>query len=93
MCACIMCALQDQLVAAIAGACPEAAHFVLSSQQLVNGNISPEAAAGLSSVLLYGADLQAFDVVTALTDAGVSAGRQGAQQASNCRDNSYPAAV
>ncbi|WIA39160.1 hypothetical protein OEZ86_005287 [Tetradesmus obliquus] len=64
--------LQDQLGPAIAAACPEAAHFVLSSQALIRGSISAEAAASLSSVLLYGADLQAFDVVAALTDAGVS---------------------
>jgi hypothetical protein len=66
--------LQDQLGPAIAAACPDAAHFVLSSQALIRGSISTEAAASLSSVLLYGADLQAFDVVAALTDAGVSPG-------------------
>jgi hypothetical protein len=69
--------LQDQLGPAIAAACPEAAHFVLSSHALIRGSISAEAAASLSSVLLYGADLQAFDVVAALTDAGVSPGEHG----------------
>jgi hypothetical protein len=75
--------LQDQLGPAIAAACPEAARFVLSSQALIRGSISAEAAASLSSVLLYGADLQALDVVAALTDAGVSPGEPGQQHCSN----------
>lgn len=77
--------LQDQLGPAVAAACPEAAHFVLSSQALIRGSISAEAAASLSSVLLYGADLQAFDVVAALTDAGVPPGKLRAKKQSMAR--------
>jgi hypothetical protein len=82
ICCCPSFLLQDQLGPAIAAACPDAAHFVLSSQALIRGSISTDAAASLSSVLLHGADLQAFDVVAALTDAGVSPGGPDFQRCS-----------
>lgn len=58
----------------MAGAFPDAAQFVLSAQQLVASNITPELASSLHSVLVYGADLHAFDVLATLIGAGVNAG-------------------
>jgi hypothetical protein len=69
-----VCHAQDQLGPAVAGAFPDASQFVLSAQQLVASNITPELAASLHSVLVYGADLHAFDVLTTLIGAGVNAG-------------------
>lgn len=66
--------LQDQLAPALVSAFPDAAHFVLTAQQVAGGNIAPEVAAALQSVLVYGADLQALEVLTALTEAGVNPG-------------------
>lgn len=62
----------------MAGAFPDAAQFVLSAQQLMSSSITPELAAGLRSVLVYGADLQAFDVLATLIGAGVDAGEPAA---------------
>jgi hypothetical protein len=62
----------------VAGAFPEAAQFVLSAQQLMSSSITPELAAGLRSVLVYGADLQAFDVLATLIGTGVDAGESTA---------------
>jgi hypothetical protein len=66
--------VQDQLSPAVAGAFPDAAQFVLSVQQLMASSITPEVAASLRSVLVYGADLHAFDALTTLIEAGVNAG-------------------
>lgn len=59
----------------MAGAFPDAAQFVLSAEQLAASNITPDLAAGLRSVLVYGADLHAFDVLATLIAAGVDAGQ------------------
>jgi hypothetical protein len=67
-------ALQDQLGPAVAGAFPDAAQFVLSAQQLMASSITPEVAASLRSVLVYGAGLHAFDALATLIEAGVDAG-------------------
>jgi hypothetical protein len=67
--------IQDQLSPAVAGAFPDAAQFVLSAQQLTASSITPEVAASLRSVLVYGADLHAFDALTTLIQAGVNAGK------------------
>lgn len=67
--------MQDQLGPAVAGAFPDAAQFVLSAQQLLASSITPELADSLQSVLVYGADLQALDVLTSLISAGVNAGK------------------
>jgi len=69
------CMLQDHLGAAVTDAFPEASNFVVSSDQLAKGNISPAAVSGLSSILLYTsqAGLAAYDVVAGLQEAGVPA--------------------
>eukprot|EP00775_Hariotina_reticulata_P004215 gene4215-4464_t len=66
---------QDHLAAAVNGAFPEASSFVVSSDQLAKGSVSPAAVSGLTSILLYTsqAGLAAYDVVAALQEAGVPA--------------------
>lgn len=73
-CDAVVTALQDQLGPAVAGAFPDAAQFVLSAQQLMASSITPDVAASLRSVLVYGAGLHAFDTLATLIEAGVDAG-------------------
>lgn len=68
----------------MAGAFPDVAHFVLSAQQLLASSITPQVADTLRSVLVYGADLHAFDVLGTLISAGVNAGEQGLQGGMDC---------
>ena len=70
------CPLQEQLGPAVAAAFPEAAQFVLSAEQLLASSITPDLAASLHSVLVYGADLHALDVLSSIIHAGVKAGRR-----------------
>jgi hypothetical protein len=67
--------MQDQLSPALVAAFPEAAHFVLSAQQLACSSIARDVAETLSSVLVYGGDLAALEALAALTGAGVNPGR------------------
>lgn len=80
----VVTSLQDQLGPAVAGAFPDAAQFLLSAQQLMASSITPDVAASLRSVLVYGAGLHAFDALATLIEAGVDAGvllgRSGWQQ-------------
>lgn len=71
---CVLALLQDQLGPAVAGAFPDAAHFVLSAKQLMASSITPVCSSSLRSVLVYGADLHAFDALATLIEAGVDAG-------------------
>lgn len=66
--------MQDPLSPAVAGAFPDAAHFVMSTQQLLASSITAELAPTLRSVLVYGAGLHAYDVLQKLIKAGVDSG-------------------
>jgi hypothetical protein len=55
--------------------CPDAAHFVVSAQQLI-GELREEEAAMLRSVLLHGCSLNAFTILAALTAKQVPPGRE-----------------
>lgn len=79
--------MQDQLAPAVAAAFPDAAQFVLSAQQLLASSITPDLAAGLRSVLVYGAGLQAFDALSALIQAGVDAGERWAGELSRAANS------
>lgn len=70
----VLVCLQDQLAPAVAGAFPDAAHFVLSAQQLIASSITPVCSLSLRGVLVYGAALHAFDALANLIEAGVDAG-------------------
>lgn len=50
----------------------------------MSSSITPELAAGLRSVLVYGADLQAFDVLATLIGTGVDAGDSAVCRLESC---------